>query len=90
MFRYNRAERRAQRARLILKRRKQNLRYGVSKSLDEKQWRYFDERVRARTGTLCSCGVCCNVRRRYGNSINGRTRAERLSLIDLKEVLCQE
>ncbi len=85
MFRYNRAERRAQRARLILKRRKQNLRYGVSKSLDEKQWRYFDERVRARTATLCSCPMCANPRPHYGNSTKALTRQEMRHSVYLRE-----
>lgn len=82
---FNRAERRYQRHRLILKRRKQNNRYGVGLAINETEWRFFDERVRARTGTLCSCLSCGNARRHYGNSVAAKTQQEIRCAVYLKE-----
>lgn len=86
MSSYNRAERRRHRHHLILKRRKQNNRYGVGSAINESEWRFFDERVRARTGTLCSCSTCGNARRHYGNSVAAKTQQEVRSALYLKEM----
>lgn len=79
-----RAERRHHRNRLIAKRMRQNSRYGVGLP-NEAQWRFMDARVRARTGTLCSCYMCCNVRGKYGNGKAALTFQELVALDHLNE-----
>ncbi len=81
---FNRAERRHHYRRMIVKRAKQDARYGVG-AANEKEWRFMNARVRARTGTLCSCSTCGNVRRNYGNSRAALTYQELVSLDHLKE-----
>lgn len=87
--RFNRAARRHLRDHLIVRRRNEDARFGVS-TRDESAWRFANSRVRARTATLCSCFFCCNVRRKYGNSVKGRTKAEVFSMVYLKEALWEE
>ncbi len=81
---FNRAERRHHYRRMIVKRAKQDARYGVALP-NEKEWRFMNARVRARTGTLCSCSMCCSPRRTYGNSRAALTFQELAALENLKE-----
>lgn len=75
-MRYSRSHRRHHYERLIAKRRKENTRYGVSTAINESEWRFKNPRVRARTGCPCSCSMCGNPRRHYGNSAGALTRQE--------------
>lgn len=72
---YSRSQRRHHRARLIVKRRKEDARYGTL-AANETEWRFKNCRIRARTGCVCSCAMCGNPRRRYGNSLAALTRQE--------------
>lgn len=82
---FSRSERRHHRSRLIVKRRKEDSRYGVGYALNESEWRFVNCRVRARTACLCSCPMCGNPRKFYGNSVKGKTFAELRSDYNLRE-----
>jgi len=75
MSRFSRAARRHHRERIIAKRYRQDKRWGVG-SVNEAEWRFKNARVRANTGTLCSCSMCCSPRRLYGNGRAALTRQE--------------
>ena len=70
-----RAERRHLRAHLIIRRDKEYARLGVAFP-KETDWHFKSARVRARTAALCSCALCGNPRKYYGNSTRSLTRQE--------------
>lgn len=75
---------------MVVRRYKENLRYGKG-AVNEAEWRFVSCRVQARTGTLCSCYICMNPRKKYGNSIAALTFQEIRSLDSLKDALsCEE
>ncbi|QVD49236.1 hypothetical protein LUCX_166 [Xanthomonas phage vB_XciM_LucasX] len=80
----SRAQRRHHYQRMIVKRTKQDARFGVG-ALNEVQWRFKHARVCARTGALCSCSMCGNPRRHYGNSQSVLTRQELHSNLTWRE-----
>lgn len=79
-----RAERRHHYRRMIVKRTKQDSTRGVGLP-NEKEWLFMHARVRARTGTLCSCSMCCSPRYVYGNGKAAKTWQELAALENLKE-----
>lgn len=74
--RFNRAARRAQRERLIARRHRENLRFAHGLTDDHQPWLSKQARMRARTGKFCSCVLCGNPRRFYGNALASLSRQE--------------
>ena len=72
---FNRAARRHFREHLIVRRRKESSRW-CSNSTADRVWLNAHSRVRARTAALCSCAMCGNPRRYYGNSAVALTLQE--------------
>ncbi len=88
MRQFDRAVRRHHLARV--KRREFNKRwsgwvYASDRSEESRQWAWTYARAAARTPTQCSCSMCGNPRKHYGNSIKGRTRQEERALCYLRE-----
>lgn len=70
-----RSERRHHRDRILAKRYRQDSQwYLVVTNVAE--WRFKHARKRLNTGCLCSCRMCGNPRRYYGNSAAARTFKE--------------
>ena len=70
-----RAVRRHHRNRILAKRYRQDRRYGFC-AVNEAEWRFRNARLRVNTGTLCSCWMCGNPRRLYGNGKAALTQQE--------------
>lgn len=70
-----RAERRHERNRILAKRLRQIAKAGIG-AINEVEWRFHEARRRIKTGTPCSCWMCGNPRRRYGNRERVLTRQE--------------
>ena len=84
------AVRRRDNARIFKKRFKQELRnYSCREGEEHVQWAMRRGKRRLDTSTACSCWMCRNERRNWGNSPQGKTFQERRSsdsmMDDLKE-----
>ena len=82
----NRAIRRHHRQRLIKRwEREHPERHGILRAVNEVEYRFLHARVFSTTRCVCSCWMCGNPRRYYGNAANALTRQEVISDIVLKE-----
>jgi len=75
-MRYSRSHRRHHRARLLKKRLKEALRSGSENAVNYAEWLHRTPRMRVDTPCACSCHMCGNPRRKYGNSKAALTMQE--------------
>lgn len=83
MQHFDRAARRQQRARVVAKRYRENLRFNHGPV--DQDWVITNARARARTAKPCSCHLCCNVRRKYGNAQAALTLQERAAITNMRD-----